>query len=222
MRSITLESVQKIGAAQSERQTSIPSCALLARGCPDVDNHRLTPSVAEEVMPREKSNRPAAIKQRLRKADKKFEDAKADVELYYQKPIDEWDFEELQRGMPRNHNGGFSGRRPKWLTPVLMAEAQSRLKTMTANELGQYAGDAIKVMVELMESSRVPMVRFQAAKYVLDQIIGLPTQRVEAKAQIEFESLLADVMVNPDGSEDAMVIDLADSEWEEEDDDDEV
>ena len=171
-------------------------------------------------MPREKSNRPTAIRNRLKRADKKFEEAKADVELYYQKPIDEWDFEELQRGRPRNKNGDFTGRAPKWLTPVLMAEAQSRLKTMSAQQLGMYAGDAIKVMHELMMKSRVPMVRFQAAKYVLDQIIGLPTQRVEAKAQIEFESLLADVMVNPDGSEDGMIIDLDEEEWEEEEDDD--
>lgn len=171
-------------------------------------------------MPRERSNRPASVKKRLRKADQIFEDAKADVELYYKKPIEEWDFEELQRGKPRNRNGDFSGGRPKWLTPVLMAEAQSRLRTMTANELGQYAGAAIKVMVELMETSRVPMVRFNAAKYVLDQIIGLPTQRVEAKAQTAFESLLADVMVNPDGSSDGMVIDLAEGDWEEDDADD--
>lgn len=170
-------------------------------------------------MPREKSNRPQAIKNRLKRADQKFEDAKSDVELYYQKPIDDWDFEELQRGMPRNKNGEFSGRAPKWLTPVLMAEAQTRLKTMSAKQLGMYAGAAIKVMVDLMEHSRVPMVRFNAAKYVLDQIIGLPTQRVETKAQIEFESLLADVMVNADGSEDGMIIDLGEDDWEEEDDD---
>lgn len=168
---------------------------------------------------RVRSNRPSAVRQRLRKADQKFDDAKADVELYYQKPIEEWDFEELQRGRPRASDGRFYGNKPKWLTPVLMAEAQARLKTMTAQQLGMYAGDAIEVMAELMNESRVPMVRFQAAKYILDQIIGLPTQRVEAKAQIEFESLLADVMVNPDGSSDGIVIDLEEGDWEEEDDD---
>lgn len=171
-------------------------------------------------MPREKSNRPSAVRTRLKKTNKKFEEAKTDVEIYYQKPIEEWDFEELQRGMPRNKNGQFGGRPPKWLTPVLMAEAQSRLKTISAQQLGMYAGSAIEVMVDLMNNSRMDMVRFNAAKYVLDQIIGLPTQRVETKAQIEFESLLADVMVNPDGSEDGMIIDLDEAEWEEEDDDD--
>jgi hypothetical protein len=168
---------------------------------------------------RVKSNRPSAVRQRLRKANQTFEDAKADVELYYQKPIEEWDWEELQRGQPKTRDGRFVGGRPKWITPVLMAEAQARLRVMTAQQLGRYAGDAIKVMAELMNTSRVPMVRFQAAKYVLDQIIGLPTQRVETKAQSDFESLLADVMVNEDGSEDAMVIDLDETEWEEEDDD---
>lgn len=172
----------------------------------------------DEKPVRKRSNRPQAVKNRLRRADRKFEEAKADVELYYQKPIEEWDFEELQRGMPRASDGKFYGKRPKWLTPVLMAEAQSRLKTMSSRQLGMYAGKAIEVMVDLMENSRMDMVRFNAAKYVLDQIIGLPTQRVEATAQIEFESLLADVMVNPDGSADGMVIDLEETEWEEEDD----
>lgn len=177
------------------------------------------PRKDEEKPVRKRSNRPSAIKQRLRKADQKFEEAKADIELFYEKPIEDWDFEELQRGQPRAADGKFYGRRPKWLTPVLMAEAQARLKTMSTQQLGMYAGKAIEVMVELMETSRVPMVRFNAAKYVLDQIIGLPTQRVETKAQIEFESLLADVMVNPDGSTEGSVIDLADTEWEEEGDD---
>ena len=166
---------------------------------------------------RVRSNRPSAVRSRLRKADRAFADARADVELYYQKPIEEWDFEELQRGKPRASDGNFYGGTPKWLTPVLMAEAQSRLRTISAQQMGMYAGDAIRVMAELMETSRVPMVRFQAAKYILDQIIGLPTQRVETKAQIEFESLLADVMVNADGSSDGMVVDLAESEWAEED-----
>jgi hypothetical protein len=169
--------------------------------------------------PKVKSNRPSAVRRRLKRANQTFEEAKADVELYYEKPIEDWDFEELQRGQPKTADGRFVGGRPKWLTPVLMAEAQSRLKTMTARQLGHHAGDAIKVMVELMNTAKVPMVRFQAAKYVLDQIIGLPTQRIEAKAQSDFESLLADVMVNEDGSEDAMVIDLDETEWEEDDDD---
>ena len=174
----------------------------------------------EEKPVRKRSNRPSAVRSRLRRADKKFEDAKADVELYYEKPIEDWDFEELQRGTPRAADGKFYGKRPKWLTPVLMAEAQARLRTMSAQQLGMYAGNAIDVMVELMNTSRVPVVRFNAAKYILDQIIGLPTQRVETKAQIEFESLLADVMVNPDGSVDGTVIDLDETEWEEGEDDD--
>lgn len=179
------------------------------------------PRKDEEKPARKRSNRPSAVRSRLRRADQKFEDAKADIELYYQKPVEEWDFEELQRGKPRGPDGTFGkGGRPKWLTPVIMAEAQARLRTMSAQQLGMYAGNAIDVMVELMNHSRVPVVRFNAAKYILDQIIGLPTQRVETKAQIEFESLLADVMVNPDGSSDGMVIDLEDTEWDEEEDDD--
>jgi hypothetical protein len=67
------------------------------------------------------------------------------------------------------------------------------------------------------------MVRFQAARYVLDQIIGTPTERVEIKGDIDFRSMLADVVINLDGKQNDVVVidhtqDYADDDEEQDDD----
>lgn len=170
-------------------------------------------------MPRQPSNRPTAVRKRLNKAkneiDYQVEQVKKDLDLLYEKPIDEWDFEELQFGAPRLPSGKFPKNKPKWLTPVMMVEAQRRLEQCTAEELSAYAGRAIDVMVDLMEHSRVDIVRYNASKYVLDQVMGVPTQRVKIEANVEFHAMLADVVQNHDGSTSADVIDLDESEWTE-------
>lgn len=150
---------------------------------------------------------PKKIRRRLQKnGDRALERLRADVAaLYPEKPIEEWDFEELQAGFPRDANGEFNKKyrygekRPKWITPVVLEEAAKRLKTMTRREMGMYAGDAIKVMAQLMQNSRVDLVKFNAAKYILDQLIGMPTQRIEAEGTINVQSFLATVMENMDG-----------------------
>lgn len=159
-------------------------------------------------MPREYSQKPAAAKRRIRKANKGIE---RDIEFIYGKPVEEWDFEELQRGRPRGPNGTFStGLRPKYLTPQVLTEARKRLKILTRDELSHYAGAAIDVLKDLMSDDREDhngkpitpsTVKYQAATYILDQIIGRPTQAVEIEGNVKLEGLLAAIVVNPDGSE---------------------
>lgn len=171
-------------------------------------------------MTRERSMNPNAVKSRLRNASKKGEQAHKDLAVVYQKPIEEWDFEELQRGRPRNAQGTFSGGRPKWISPIIMEEARKRLRSMGQVELGRHTSSAIRVMVQLMEDyETIDLVRFQAAKYVLDQILGMPVNKVEVEGSINIRQFLADVMENPDGtrSDDD---DIVDAEVVEEDDDD--
>jgi hypothetical protein len=150
---------------------------------------------------RDYSNKPAALKERLRAGNDILEDMQEDVELFYGKPISEWDFEELQYGTPRRANGSLTrnSKPPSWMTPVLMAEAQRRLKQMTRDQMGFYAGAAIKVMAELMQKSRVDMVRYNAARYILDQIIGMPTQRVEVEEGASAAEFMADFLIELDG-----------------------
>lgn len=168
-------------------------------------------------MVREYSTKPSAVKQRLRKSKRSNE---RDIEILYNKPVSEWDFEELQCGKPRDQYGKISrrGKRPSWITPAVLAEAQKRLRTMTTVEVGSYSGAAIRVMVDLMESSRMDLVRFNAAKYVLDQIMGMPTQRQEITTDINVHTFLADVIVNPDGNEVGQIENIMDAVLVDEDD----
>lgn len=139
-----------------------------------------------------------------------------DINILYKKPVAEWDMEELARGRPRGPNGKFQGPRPTWITPVILREASDRLRQLTKDELATYAGDAVRVMGELMKSTDVdedgkPIVsaktRLDAAKYVLDQIIGKPTLPVEHSGNVTLQHLMGSILVNPDGREAHPVID---------------
>jgi hypothetical protein len=107
-------------------------------------------------------------------------DVSAEIAVIYEKPIEEWDDEELTRGRPRSSDGTFRGSRPKWLTPALQAERQRRLRQLMSNELGTFAADALRVIHAVVMDDRrdddgklvVPAsVRVDAAKYLVDQFI---------------------------------------------------
>jgi len=171
---------------------------------------------------RVKSTKPSAVKKRLRRKLEKLDDVTEELELLYQKPIEEWTFEELQAGRPVNpRTGELLAKRPAWITPAIMTEAQRRLRSMTASELGRYAGAAIQVMSELMVNARSDMVKYKAAEYVLNQIMGMPTQRVETEQSVSIQSFLADVIRNPDGNEVRVIEGSVSGDDDGEDDDDE-
>lgn len=150
------------------------------------------------------SEKPGAVRSRMRRS---AADLNRDVEMLYQKPVEEWDMEELARGRPRNRSGNFSGAKPQWVTPLVRKEAQDRLRVLTRQELSVFAGDAVRVMADLMKEDGTdfdgkplvpPSVRLNAATYVLDQIIGKPTNPVEVTGNVALQSLMADVLVNDD------------------------
>lgn len=131
-----------------------------------------------------------------------------DVEMI--KPVDEWDWEELQRGHPRGPNGSF-GKRPLW-ADLFRAdeEVQRRLRTMSASHLRAHVGAAVGVLVELMTDDGTDLdgkpvvpasVRLKAAELVLDHTIGKPTAHVEVDTSDKLGSLLASCLVNDDGED---------------------
>lgn len=171
------------------------------------------------------SHKPSAVRGRIKRATKRMEAASEDVGIFYNKPVDEWDFEELQRGRPRSSNGRFTGMKPNWVTPVVMAEAQKRLKSLTKQELHMHANTAISVIAQLMTDERcddngkpltTSATKLQAATYVLDQIIGKATTHVEVEGSVELTQMLAAVVVNPDG-QDAFPA-IVPGEWDEAED----
>lgn len=177
--------------------------------------------------PRTRSQKPSATRARIRRNGAKID---SDIEILYQKPIDEWDMEELARGRPRNKAGNFQGPRPSWITPLILKAASDKLRQLTTQELSVFAGDAVRVMAQLMNEDGtdfdgkplVPAsVRLSAATYVMDQIIGKPKSQVEVTGNVVLESLMAEVLVNDDtGSHAHPVIDAEVVEDDDEGDDD--
>jgi hypothetical protein len=181
-------------------------------------------------MPRDRSTmsqKPAAVRERIKRANKRLETATEDIGIFYNKPVEEWDFEELQRGRPRGPNGKFAGIKPKWITGAVLAEAQKRLKSLTKQELHMHANTAITVIADLMTDNRcdengkpltTSATKLQAATYVLDHIIGKATAHVEVEGSVVLTQMLAAVVVNPDG-QDAFPA-VVPGEWDEADIDD--
>lgn len=180
-------------------------------------------------MPRQLSQKPSAVRSRLRKGSKNVQ---RDLDMLYEKPVSEWDFEELQKGRPRGEDGNFSrGARPKWVTPAVIQQVQARLKEMTRQDLSLHIGAALSCLGDLMcddtcddngRPNTPANVKLQAAIYVLDQTIGKPTQAVEARVNTTLEGMLARVMVNADGQDAHPIIEGTWTEEEvSEDEDDE-
>lgn len=181
-------------------------------------------------MAQPKSTKPNSVRQRMNKRQAKLDknpydtelldEMEKDIEILYNKPVAEWDWEELKRGYPRGTDGKFHTRARMLLSPVVMREAQARLRVQAAVELGGHVQEAIDTISELMAYSRVDMVRFKAAELLLNHVIGMPTARVEVDTTENMQSFLADVIVNPDGKQ-HMVIEGSVMEEDDEEEDDE-
>jgi hypothetical protein len=138
-----------------------------------------------------------------------------DIETLYQKPVDEWDWEELSRGMPRGPDGKFAGRRPKWITPAVQSEAKRRMRLLSEEQLMTHADAAIKTLTQLMGDQDtdekgnyvVPAaVKLQAAQYILNHTIGTPKARVEIESHSPLMEMMGAVLINPDGERSHHVI----------------
>jgi hypothetical protein len=192
-----------------------------------MDGGGMVRTSARKQKNREYSDELPAVKARARTRMKEMaEELDADIVSYYGKPVSEWDFEELQAGRTREPDGSIKlkGKTPKWITPAIMGEAQRRLKLLTRDQMGHYAGAAIEVMAQLMTKSRVDMVRYNAAKYILDQIIGMPTQRVEINEGPKIQDILAEFMEEVDGSRHRVIegtVVEGDEDYDDDDDTDE-
>jgi hypothetical protein len=147
--------------------------------------------------------------------DRLEEEITKDIAELYQKPIDEWDWEELSRGRPRGADGKFQGDKPKWITPAVQAEARRRMRTLTEDELMTHAMDAIKVLKGLMSDDGIDdfgkpttpgSVKLQAAQYVLNHVIGTPKARVEIESGNPLAELMGGVLVNPDGEPSHIIV----------------
>lgn len=186
------------------------------------------------------SNSPEQIKIRLRRGTAHLDE---DMEMLHKvtgryKPLDEWDLEELARGMPRNKLGTFSGAAPSWITPAVAKEAKRRLTGHAFGSLAKNLDWAVKVLENLLKSKAVddngrPIVdaktKLAAATFVIEHIIGKSPAHLSVGVDDQVSrGPLVSTFVLPNGSPKHEVIegtyivddDDDDEEEEEEDDDD--
>ena len=131
----------------------------------------------------------------------------AEVDILYKKPIIEWDEEELARGRPRNRDGTFSGPQPKWVTAEMHEQAIERFTMIVRSGMRAATVDAIDVVKQILTNEDTdnrgkPVVaastKLQAATFLIEHIVGKPTQRVESDVSVKLQGILGAVMVNPD------------------------
>lgn len=180
------------------------------------------------------STKPAQVRIRLRRAAKNnlLRDGRIarDMEMLYQKPIDEWDLEELAHGRPRSKDGSFRGKTPSWCTSAVQQEAKKRLLNTAFGTLAGHIDIAVKAIADLINSTEVddngkPIVdartKLAASIFVIENIIGKPKAVVEVQANEFTKQAIAAAIVLDDGMpEDHFILDgevVEDEDGEEED-----
>lgn len=150
---------------------------------------------------------PAHVRSRAkRRADKAKLGTEEEFDLLNPKPVEDWDLEELARGRPRNTLGTFAGRAPSYISRAVHEAAMDRFKHLVKMTMNAHTADALTVMGTLINSTEVddrgkPIVpastKLDAAKFLLEHIMGKPTQRIEQDISVKLQGVLANVMVNP-------------------------
>lgn len=139
------------------------------------------------------------------------------------KPVEEWDMEELARGRPRDVDGAFRGRPPKWITPAIRSEAARRLKVEAHVLLSGHISDAIKVIADLMLNAEDDRIRFQAATFIVEHVVGKARQSVDLELGEGARGFLAKAVATRSKATGELVdahpvIDLGSDEWTDGDD----
>lgn len=150
---------------------------------------------------------PKQIRARARRKAKRNE-VMSDQELsyLYEKPVEDWDMEELAKGRPRNARGGFSGPKPKWITAAVHERAMERYTAAVKTDMRATTVDALDAIRWIIQNEDVddkgkPIVpagtKLEASKFLIEHVVGKPTQRIESDVSVKLQGILGQVMVNP-------------------------
>lgn len=129
-----------------------------------------------------------------------------ELEYLYKKPIEEWDLEELAHGRPRNIKGHFTGPTPDWIDRTVHEAAMEKYTAAVKSSMRATTVDALDLLKELIGNDDVdergkPIVawstKLDAAKFLLEHVVGKPTQRIESDVSVKLQGILGQVMVNP-------------------------
>lgn len=129
-----------------------------------------------------------------------------ELEYLYQKPVADWDLEELGHGRPRNAQGNFKGPKPKWINTAVHEEAMEKYRAAVKSKMNETTVDALGLIKDLIGNDDVddkgkPIVpastKLDAAKFLIEHVVGKPTQRIEGDISVKLQGILGQVMVNP-------------------------
>lgn len=147
------------------------------------------------------------IRARARRRGKRSEImSDQEMEYLYKKPIDEWDLDELAHGRPKNAQGHFRGPAPKWINSVVHEEAMTKYTAAVKTSMRGTTVDALEIIKQIINDDNVddkgkPFVnastKLDAAKFLIEHVVGKPTQRIESDVSVKLQGILGQVMVNP-------------------------
>jgi len=150
---------------------------------------------------------PKQIRARARRKSKRHEVmTDQEIDYLYEKPVEEWDMEELARGRPRNSRGGFSGPKPKWVTAAVHERSMERYTAAVKTDMQATTVDALDAIRWIIQNEDVdekgkpivpPSTKLEASKFLIEHVVGKPTQRIESDVSVKLQGLLGQVMVNP-------------------------
>ena len=128
----------------------------------------------------------------------------------YDKPVEEWDLEELSRGRPKDKNGKFTGRAPsKYAQAEIRERVDTLFKQKVRGSMNETTVKALSLLSSLIENDDIdhkgkPLVaastKLDAAKFLVEHLLGKPTQRTETDISVKLSGMLASVMVSPEMS----------------------
>lgn len=146
------------------------------------------------------------VKRAKKHLDKLEQMGEAEKAIRYRKPLAEWDAEELAMGRPRDSKGKFTGPRPAWISGEIHEEAMERFTSVVKTGMRLATVDAIKVIGDIITDDSTdnrgrPLVaastKLQAATFLIEHVVGKPTQRIENDVSVKLQGILGTVMVNP-------------------------
>lgn len=122
------------------------------------------------------------------------------------KPIEEWDAQELARGRPRASDGTFKGKAPAWITREVHEESMTRFRQLVRDGANGATLDAIEIIQKILNDNRKdrrgrPVVpastKLDAAKFLVEHVLGKPTQRTETDISVKLQGILASAVITP-------------------------
>lgn len=122
------------------------------------------------------------------------------------KPVEEWDLEELAKGRPRNAQGNFAGRPPSYISREIHEKAMERFKEMVRTDMRSHTVIAMDIMKKIMLDDDIDekgkpttpaSVKVDVAKFLIEHLVGKPTQPIQNDINIKLQGILGAVLVQP-------------------------